>query len=292
MKQQKEADADLDLTVAGTAAAKATSVSVPPTSTIPQGSAATVVNYYVLRPEVVWTLKVVMSHHSFNSCSDLNKVFPKMLPDSQIAKHFSCDATKCTYFVCFGLSPYFYDLLVDRVRSADCYSISFDECMNPVSQNEQMDFIVRFWDIDTNQVAVNCLGSQFLGHAKATDLLIHFKEGKEELNPNHLLQVSMDGPNVNWKFHRDLLQERKTEELPELLNIGSCGLHTVHGRLQKAVHESGWHLGNLLRSVWQIFHDTPARREDFAQVTGNTLYPLQFCQHRWVEDAKVAERAV
>ena len=87
----------------------------------------------------------------------------------------------------------------------------------------------------------------------------------------------MDGPNVNWKFYTDLTKERNSEELPQLLNIGSCGLHIVHGGLQKGVNESGWKLGHLMRSLWQLFHDTPARREDFVKLTGSTVFPLKFC---------------
>ena len=39
------------------------------------------------------------------------------------------------------------------------------------------------------------------------------------LNPSNLVQISMDGPNVNWKFYHNLFQEGKGDELPDLLNI-------------------------------------------------------------------------
>ena len=48
---------------------------------------------------------------------------------------------------------------------------------------------------------------------------------------------------------------------------------------------------HLMRSLWQLFHDTPARREDFVKLTGSTVFPLKFCPHRWVEDVVVAEWA-
>ena len=48
-----------------------------------------------------------------------------------------------------------------------------------------------------------------------------FKDGIRQLDPKRLLQVSMDGPSENWKFYTDLARERKTQELPELLNIDS-----------------------------------------------------------------------
>ena len=126
-----------------------------------------------------------------------------------------------------------------------------------------------------------------MGHATATDMLTHLKNGMALFNPSSLVQLSMDGPNVNLKFYHNLFQERKGEKLPDLLNIGSCSWHVVHGSFKKGAKESGWNLGSTLRSLWQIFHDTPARRKDFIQITGSDLFPFRFCQHRWVEDIKV-----
>ena len=65
------------------------------------------------------------------------------------------------------------------------------------------------------------LRSECIGHATAADLLTHFKDGIRQLDPKRLLHVSMDGPSVNWKFYTDLARERKTQDLPEFLNIGS-----------------------------------------------------------------------
>ena len=36
----------------------------------------------------------------------------------------------------------------------------------------------------------------------------------------------------------------------------------------------------------------PARRGDFTEVTGSNQFPLPFCGTRWVEDEKVALRAI
>ena len=246
----------------------------------------------ILRAEVMWALKVVMSHYSFNSCQNVNELFSTMFPDNPIAKAFTCSSTKCSYLVCFGLAPYFHEKLIDSARHAPCYTVSFDECLNKVSQNEQMDFVIRFWDSADDKVAVRYLGSEFLGHATAADLLKHFNRGIAQLDPKNLLQVSMDGPNVNQKFHQDLVKERQAEELPGILNIGSYGLHSVHGSLQTGANKTGWNLGNLLRALWQIFPDSPARRDDFTKMTESSQYPLQFCVHRWVEDVEVAEHAL
>ena len=60
-----------------------------------------------------------------------------------------------------------------------------------------------------------------MGHGKAADMLTHFKHGMPLLNPASLLQISMDVPNVNWKFYHNLFQERKSEVPPDLLSIFS-----------------------------------------------------------------------
>ena len=36
----------------------------------------------------------------------------------------------------------------------------------------------------------------------------------------------------------------------------------------------------------------PPRREDYTKMTGSEVFPLQFCGHRWLEDKRVAKRAV
>lgn len=246
----------------------------------------------VLRAEIIWALKVVTSHYSLNSCTDIGQCFRIMFPDSDVAKKFTCGATKCSYLVCFGLAPFFIEVLTDAVRAADCFSVSFDESMNRVTQKEQMDLHVRFWDKD--KVVTRYLGSQFLGHTRAVDLLAAFREGIGGLNSKNLLQISMDGPNVNWRFYEDFSSERRLSdpEFPMLLNIGSCGLHTLHNAFRRGAEVTLWKIGHVLSSLWYLFNDTPARRDDFYQLTKSSVFPLKFCQHRWLEDAPVAERAL
>ena len=48
----------------------------------------------------------------------------------------------------------------------------------------------------------------------------------------------------------------------------------------------------MLRSLYYLFDDSPARREDYVAITCSELILLKFCAHRWVEDVIVAERAL
>ena len=88
-------------------------------------------------------------------------------------------------------------------------------------------------------------------------------------------------------------EERKDQNLKELLQIGTCGLHTVHGSLKHGGVASGWQIDKVLSAIYKILDVSPSRREDYEKVCkDNIVYPLQFCSHRWAENKGVAERAL
>ena len=97
-----------------------------------------------------------------------------------------------------------------------------------------------------------------------------------------MLQVPMDGPAINSKFFDALINYRSKCELPQLINIGSCSLHTVHGALKTAVESTFWKVKQTLKGIWQILHESPARREDFESVTETNKCLFFFCSTRWV----------
>ena len=100
----------------------------------------------------------------------------------------------------------------------------------------------------------------------------------------------MDGPNVNWKVFRDFQAEIELESNVKLLNVGSCGLHVVHGAYQHGMSATGWELDAFLNSAYYLLKDTPARREDYSSATGSDIFPKKFAPHRWVENVPVLER--
>jgi len=78
-----------------------------------------------------------------------------------------------------------------------------------------------------------------------------------------------------------------------LLNIGSCGLHIVHGSFKKGVEATGWSIDEFLKSILWLLKDTPARREDYVGIVGDVaLMPLHFCKTRWTENVPVVERTM
>ena len=166
----------------------------------------------------------------------------------------------------------------------------FDESLNKSTQQKQMDVHVRYWH--AGQVTSRYLGSEFMGHATAADKLKKLTSSLSGLYLPNIIQISMDGPNVNWKLFETLQSDLKTQSNVSLLNVGSCGLHQVHEAFKNGSKASGWDVDKLLSSFYWIFKDTPARREDFVNETNSTEFPLKFCNHRWVENVPVCERAI
>ena len=99
-----------------------------------------------------------------------------MFPDSNIAKKFACSATKAAYQICFGLAPYFRKELIKDIRKSNCYIISFNECLNKVTQTEQIDLTVCYWSESEEKVVVNYWDSQFIGHTQAEVLFERMKK--------------------------------------------------------------------------------------------------------------------
>ena len=55
-----------------------------------------------------------------------------------------------------------------------------------------------------------------------------------------MIQLSIDGPNTNWKVFDSLQKYREELKYSSLLNLGSCGLHMVHEAFNIGAQESRW----------------------------------------------------
>ena len=94
-----------------------------------------------------------------------------MFHDSQIARSFQLSTTKCSYLVNFGIASQFCQELVDGTKRSPFISVSFDESLNDVLQKEQIDVIIRFWNVIAEKIEVCYMGSKFLKRPNAINLL-------------------------------------------------------------------------------------------------------------------------
>ena len=144
-------------------------------------------NEAVTRAEIRWALKVVMSNLSLNSCKQIAYLFRSMFSDSSIAKGLTLSPSKCSYVIFHGIAPFFKTLLLDELKQALFYVMSYDESLNRITQTDQIDLIVRFWDNNKKRVEVRYFDSGFLGHTGAKQLLEKFHELTEKLVPTRLI---------------------------------------------------------------------------------------------------------
>ena len=70
-----------------------------------------------------------------------------------------------------------------------------------------------------------------MGHASAEDTFASLKEIHKDLDYVHnFVQVTMEGPNINWKTVEIMEYHQKIQDpdCPNLFVLGSWGLHVVY----------------------------------------------------------------
>ena len=141
--------------------------------------------------EIIWCLQAISSHKSLRSAEMDVKVFPLLFPDSEIAKSMQLGQSKMAYLIVHGISAFCQKSLLDEVVTLEHFMIGFDESLNKVSQKQQIDLNIRFWN-NKNVVKTCYFTSVFLERTQALDLLKEFIKALERLELKKLL----DGPNV------------------------------------------------------------------------------------------------
>ena len=94
-----------------------------------------------------------------------------MLPDRKIASKMELGKDKLKYVVNSGNAHFFAEELKKQVDESEWLAFSYDESLNKVIQESEMNLVLRFWETCNNKVQVRYWGSMFLGHATASDLL-------------------------------------------------------------------------------------------------------------------------
>ena len=207
-----------------------------------------IVSTPVTYAEIRRALKVVSSKYSRSLCDDIGQLFKVMFPDSKVAESFSCAKTKSRYIIIYGLAPYFFQCLQDEVKANPSHVISYDESFNRVLHFCQIDFLVRLLHESKKHVVTWYLTSEFLQGAKADQLVNKFNSAVETLDQSKLIQIFSDGPSGNLKSLSIIHEQRdKGDQLLILIDIGTCGLHAIHGNLKNGSISSGWKIDVVLK---------------------------------------------
>ncbi|GBL96123.1 hypothetical protein AVEN_104351-1 [Araneus ventricosus] len=109
--------------------------------------------------------------------------------------------------------------------------------------------LVRFCNSNVQKVEIRHLTSVFIGHSTAEDTLKAFNDTTKKLDLRKVIQISMDGPAVNWKFFHVIQEQIRDEFYTELLNIGRCGLHILNNAF-KVGNRAEWNLDSLFTALY------------------------------------------
>ena len=152
----------------------------------------------VTEAEILWAIQTVLTHMSLHSCDGISKLFSRMLSDSMIAKSFTLGKMKCSYFFNFSIALYLKELIVAELNSSNFFVTCYDESLNRVFQEEQMGMVLRYFNNKSCLVETSYFNSTFLKQPNSHNLHDKLLESLSTHDLRKLLQVSMDGPNVNW----------------------------------------------------------------------------------------------
>ena len=87
----------------------------------------------------------------------------------------------------------------------------------------------------------------------------------------------MDGSSVIHKFYKNMKECREKEKLPEMTSFRSFDLYILHGAFKSGFEGTDWEMEGLLKSCYQVLHDSRAPRDDCVSVKKSTKFPLAFC---------------
>ena len=81
----------------------------------------------------------------------------------------------------FGIAPYFKDLLLEELKSSKCIIVSYDESVNTILEEEQMD-ILDSLNETTELVETRYFDSTFFKRLNSTNLLQKLIESLSSLS--------------------------------------------------------------------------------------------------------------
>lgn len=250
----------------------------------------------VLKAEVLWTLKTVASNFSFTSCDNIGDFFEEMFLDSAIAKKFKMGKTKNTYILNFGITPSLRATFQRDLKGIP-FTFSFDETTTSQGK-KQYDCYIKYKSYVFRRVIVRYLDSEFVGHCTANHLLsiFHSKMKSFDIEKALMLQMEMDGPNVNKSMLKSLKVDLEKNLDKTLIDIGTCLLHPVHTCFEKALSKFSLDFDEFVIDVHSFFKLSAARKQDF-QLTSLTteIETHQMMRHvssRWLSLKKVLQRVL
>ena len=91
----------------------------------------------VIDAEILWCLKLVAGHLSYNWCSNISEIFKTMFSRRDVVCQCSLGKTKARYMILYGIVPNCKAEILGQINSSPQFLLSFDERLNTALQRCQ-----------------------------------------------------------------------------------------------------------------------------------------------------------
>lgn len=147
------------------------------------------------------------------------------------------------YLINYGIAPHFKEILLNAINLLPFHSLYFDESMNSILQNGQMDVGVRYWD---EQKACVYIASYSFYTVQICSVWVS-SDCIKRTSKERFVQVPMDGPSVNRKVIEKLDNMLIKNDIPKqlILAVVANTYCIVHLKLLSVIHN-----GILIKS-WE-----------------------------------------
>ena len=233
--------------------------------------------------EALWAMFVAKHNIPFLTSDHANKLFPKMFPDSELAKQFSCGRTKPTAIVKQALAPHFLDKVTKDLTNP--FSILMDE------SNDKTDksciILVRMFDSSVGDSRTRFLDMPIVNVGTAVNLFSALKSSLESkgLDFSRAVAFMSDTTNV-MKGARSGVQKLIKDEHPHLYDVG-CICHLADLTVKAGLKALPIDIDQLFIDVFYHFFHSSKRKQQFCDLWCSlfTTEPdviLKHCPTRWL----------
>lgn len=250
----------------------------------------------IIASELCFAYHIVKHHQSFASASCVNKLFPKIFSDSNIAKKYSSAATKSTRMITKVLAPNSIVTTIDEIEKCHFYSISSDASNHKAEKIFPL--IIQYFTITGIKVKLLKIGNL---KGETSDIIAGFCcETLNDLKLDFKKCVAFGGDNANVNFGgrmrqgtNNVITKLKTVFGTEIEGIG-CSSHILHNTMQTATDQLSCDVSMIVYKMFNYFSIYTVRTErlkDFCEFV-NIHYEklLSHSKARWLSLLPSIER--
>lgn len=173
----------------------------------------------ISRAEIIVAAMAVEHHFSYKFMEHLSEIFPKIFPDSEIAKSYASKRTKCSAIVNNVLAESFKKDLLKDIHQAQHFSLIIDESTD-ISTDSVMAIVVKYFDLQKQSVQAHLLSLPVVKGQSAQQLFdtLHDELKASDLDLCNCVGFAADTTNVMFGGQSSVvsrLQEKKSQ-----LNFG------------------------------------------------------------------------